>query len=115
MDKNSERTLHQQGATRGAVAAGQLPPAVLRVNIRRSGEQWLFGRKLDQHYGAGHAEKMYRLSRRKYEPTKDEYELHIEYYEAKVASMLARRIERNAAERERVPERMRARMRDVKN
>ena len=79
-------------------------PQCYGCNIRRNGEQWLFGRRLDQYYGNGHCEKLYRLSQRTYEPTKQQYEDYIEYYEGHVAAILTRRIERDSRERARIPE-----------
>lgn len=66
----------------------------------------MFGRKLDEHYGAGHAEKMYRLSKRTHQFTKDEYETYIEYYRAKVATILARRADADSSQRGGVPKKL---------
>jgi len=86
-------------------------PQCYACNIRRSGEQWLFGRKLDEHYGAGHAEKMYRLSQRSYQFTKEQYETYIEYYEAKVAEILAKRVAADSGEHRGVPKKLEGRIR----
>jgi len=71
--------------------------------MARSGEQWLFGKYLDQYYGKGHCEALYRLSQQPFEPTKKYYEDHIEYYQGHVAAILARRIKRDSSERTRIP------------
>lgn len=78
-------------------------PQCYGCNIASSGMQWLFGKYLDEYYGKGHAEAMYRLSLQTYEPTKQQYEDYIEYYQGHVAAILARRIERDSAERARIP------------
>ncbi len=79
-------------------------PQCYACNIRRNGEQWLFGKYLDEYYGKGHSEALYRLSLRTYEPTKQQYEDYIEYYEGHVATILAKRIKRDSSERARIPE-----------
>lgn len=79
-------------------------PQCYACNIRRNGEQWLFGKYLDEYYGKGHSEALYRLSLRTYEPTKQQYEDYIEYYEGHVATILAKQIKRDSSERSRIPE-----------
>lgn len=81
-------------------------PQCYGCNITRSGEQWLFGKRLDQEYGQGHTDKIYRLSRQKYQPTHEEYEKWIDYYESHVAAILARRVERNRREHSTIPARI---------
>lgn len=86
-------------------------PQCYACNIRRSGEQWLFGKKLDEHYGQGHADRMYRLSQRTHQFTKEQYEIYIEYYEAHCAAILAKRAARDSKERGGVPKKLEGRIR----
>ena len=101
--------------SRGKLATRWRPdncrPQCYGCNITRNGEQWKFGQALDAYYGQGHAEKMFRLSNRKYHLTNEQYEAYIEYYEGHVATILAKRIKRDRRERERIPDRVSQRLR----
>ena len=101
--------------SRGKLATRWRPdncrPQCYGCNITRNGEQWKFGQALDAYYGPGHAEKMFRLSNRKYHLTNEQYEAYIEYYEGHVATILAKRIKRDRRERERIPDRVSQRLR----
>lgn len=86
-------------------------PQCYACNITRQGEQWKFGKKLNEHYGEGHAEKMFRLSERTYQPTKETYEIYIDYYEAHCAAILARRAPYNRGTDRGVPKKLEGRIR----
>ena len=101
--------------SRGKLATRWRPdncrPQCYGCNITRNGEQWKFGQALDAFYGPGHAEKMFRLSNRKYRLTDEQYEAYIEYYEGHVATILAKRIKRDRREQQRIPDRVSQRLR----
>lgn len=81
-------------------------PQCYRCNITMSGMQWIFGQRLDEQYGAGHAMKIYRLSKQKHSIDVETYKKWIEYYQSHVAAILARRIERNRGEHSTIPSRI---------
>lgn len=78
-------------------------PQCTSCNRHHSGRQWLFGQRLDEELGAGHAARIHELSKQPWKYDEEEIKARIDYYEAHVASILARRIERDSSEHSRIP------------
>jgi len=88
-------------------------PQCKSCNLYNSGEQWLFGKYLDQFYGAGHSERMHEIATKdkNKEPNEEYKKIYIEYYEAKVAAILAKRVKTDCRIRGGVPSRIQRRIR----
>ena len=86
-------------------------PQCYACNIHGHGEQYKFGKYLDELYGNGHCDRLFRLSHKPYKPQHEDYKMYIEHYEAHVAAILAKRIARDRREREKIPPRIKERLR----
>ena len=88
-------------------------PQCKSCNLYHSGEQWLFGKLIDEQHGHGTADRLYKRATtdENKEPTADEKKALIEYYEGKVAAILARRIKTDPGIAGKVPKKMMQRVR----
>lgn len=61
-------------------------------NMQSGGQQWLYSKALERMYGKGVCDEIYEIATTGKRATNDKLKEWIEYYEAKVAAILAERI-----------------------
>ena len=61
-------------------------------NMQSGGQQWLYSKALERMYGKGVCDEIFEIATTGKRPTNDKLKEWIEYYEAKVAAILAERI-----------------------
>ena len=73
-------------------------------NMQSGGQQWLYSKALERMYGKGVYDEIYEIATTGKRPTNDRLKDWIEYYEAKVAAILAERIAADSSFNRRIPE-----------
>ena len=66
-------------------------------NMQSGGQQWLYSKALERMYGKGVCDEIFEIATTGKRPTNDKLKEWIEYYEAKVAAILAEELRQIAA------------------
>jgi len=72
--------------------------------MQSGGQQWLYSKALERMYGKGVCDEIYEIATTGKRPTNDKLKEWIEYYEAKVAAILAKRIAADSSFNRGIPE-----------